>query len=368
MKKILFLTLKVFSATGGIEKVCRVAAKALNEIDSKDDNGLQIFSMHDKNEDGVNNKYFPAQIFRGFAKARTSFVLSSVKAGSKAGTVILSHINLLLVGWLIKKISPATKLILLAHGIEVWDNLPFLKKKMLHACDEIFCVSSYTATFIQQQHGIAASKCKVLNNCLDPFLPAPALNNNKNILSQYGIKTGDPVLFMLTRLAGTERRKGYDKVIAAIAKLKNNFPNIRYVIAGKSDAAEKNYLQQLINSLGLQGHVIFTGYIADEEIAAYFQSADIYVMPSKKEGFGIVFIEAMYYGLPVIAGNKDGSVDALAKGALGILIDPDDTTAIYNAIKKVLENKNAFIPNRELLIKLFSFETYKNNLERLLKN
>ena len=368
MKKILFLTLKVFSATGGIEKVCRVAAKALNENDNKEDNGLQVFSMHDKNEDALNNKYFPPQIFRGFAKAKMGFVLSSVKAGSKAGTVILSHINLLLVGWLIKKISPATKLILLAHGIEIWGPLSPFKKKMLNTCDEIFCVSSYTASVIQQQHAIAGSKCKVLNNCLDPFLPAPALNNNKNILSQYGIKTGDPVLFMLTRLAGTERRKGYDKVIAAIAKLKNNFPGIRYVMAGKCDAEEKKYLQQLIDSLGLEGHIIFTGFIVDEEIAAYFQSADIYVMPSKKEGFGIVFIEAMYYGLPVIAGNKDGSVDALAKGALGILIDPDDTTAIYDAIKKVLENKNAFIPDRELLMKHFSFETYKNNLEGLLKN
>jgi glycosyltransferase involved in cell wall biosynthesis len=74
----------------------------------------------------------------------------------------------------------------------------------------------------------------------------------------------------------------------------------------------------------------------------------------------------MYYGLPVIAGNKDGSVDALCNGELGLLVDPLDTVAIENAIEKILINKNAFIPNRELLMKHFSYEQYKLQLELIL--
>ena len=74
--------------------------------------------------------------------------------------------------------------------------------------------------------------------------------------------------------------------------------------------------------MNLSESVIFTGYVKDEEVAAHFSIADIYIMPSTKEGFGIIFIEAMFYGKPVIAGNKDGSADALQNGTLGILVNP----------------------------------------------
>ena len=87
-------------------------------------------------------------------------------------------------------------------------------------------------------------------------------------------------------------------------------------------------------------------------------------MPSRKEGFGIVFIEAMYYGLPVIAGNMDGSSDALLHGKLGQLVNPDSVEEIANAISNILKNKPSYIPDRKLLIQHFSYETYKNNLER----
>ena len=89
-------------------------------------------------------------------------------------------------------------------------------------------------------------------------------------------------------------------------------------------------------------------------------------MPSMKEGFGIVFIEAMYYGLPVIAGNMDGSVDALCNGELGLLVDPYNQGEIRQAIEKVLANKEAYIPNRELLMKNFSYASYKSKLEQML--
>ena len=89
-------------------------------------------------------------------------------------------------------------------------------------------------------------------------------------------------------------------------------------------------------------------------------------MPSKKEGFGIVFIEAMYYGKPVIAGNKDGSADALDNGNFGLLINPDDQQEISDAIVKVISNKTAFIPNLQDVMDKFSYPVYKNKLRTIL--
>ncbi|MEP6926879.1 MAG: glycosyltransferase, partial [Ginsengibacter sp.] len=174
MNKTLFLTLRIFSATGGIEKVCRILGKALYEDSIQHEGLLKICSMYDKQRDAFNNPYFPAENFRGFGIDKLRFIKEMVQVGSKSNVVILSHINLLLIGWLIKKIAPHTKIILLAHGIEIWYPLNDRKRKMLQSCDKILAVSNYTSNKIIEVHGLAKEKCAVLNNCLDPFLPLPS--------------------------------------------------------------------------------------------------------------------------------------------------------------------------------------------------
>jgi glycosyltransferase involved in cell wall biosynthesis len=151
-------------------------------------------------------------------------------------------------------------------------------------------------------------------------------------------------------------------VVEAISLLKNEFPELRYVIGGGYDLEEKKYLDEIIERLGLQGSIIFSGFIPDSDLPAHFRMADIYIMPSSQEGFGLVFIEAMYYGIPVIAGNSDGSVDALLEGALGSLVDPMNINEIKNAIKNILTNIKNTKPDYKLLMNHFSFENYKKKL------
>jgi len=153
----------------------------------------------------------------------------------------------------------------------------------------------------------------------------------------------------------------------AIKELKDKYPLIKYLVVGKYDEAEKLRVDKIISELELQDNIIFTGFIPDEELAAHYSIADLYIMPSKKEGFGIVFIEAMYYGKPVIAGNKDGSVDALDNGKFGLLINPDDKQEITNAIIKVISNKTAFIPNLQEVMAKFSYPVYKEKLRGILE-
>lgn len=361
--KVLLLTLKTFSATGGIEKVSRILGKALYERSIEQDGLFELCSMYDKQADAVDNPYLPAENFRGFAVRKLSFIKDMVAAGAKSDVVILSHINLLLIGWLIKKIKPHTKLFMLAHGIEVWYPLPARTKVMLASCDHIIAVSRFTKDKIEEVHDFPPQKCTVLNNCLDPFLPLPSNKLKKEtLLKKYGFSATDTILMTLTRISSKERYKGYDKVIEAIGSLNDTSCNIKYLVAGSYDKEEKIFLDDLINSLHLQNKVVLAGFIQDEELENHFAISDIYVMPSRKEGFGIVFIEAMYYGLPVIAGNADGSVDALLNGELGQLVHPGNTAAIAQSINNIIQNKKAFIPNRNKLEKHFSYDAYKQNL------
>jgi len=365
--KTLFLTLRTFSATGGIEKVCRIMGKALYEESIENDGLLQVCSMYDKQRDALNNPYFPAENFSGYAINKLKFIRQMVRAGFKYDRVILSHINLLPVGWLIKKLSPRTKIILLAHGIEIWYPVSNRKRKMLRRCDQFLAVSNYTKNTISNVHALPREKIAVLNNCLDPFLPLPSIiKKDAALLQKYGFAASDTILMTLTRLASRERYKGYDKVIETIAGVAARHPgaHIKYLIAGRYDSREKVYIEDLLQKLGLNNVVTMTGFIPDKDLEAHFALSDMYVMPSRKEGFGIVFIEAMYYGLPVIAGNIDGSVDALLNGELGQLVNPENTNEIAEAITNVVTKNASYIPARKVLMKHFSFEAYKQKLQR----
>ncbi len=321
--------------------------------------------MHDASADAEHNQYFPAEYFRGFSAKKAFFVAEAVKQGISARLVILSHINLLPAAWLIKKLSPSTQIILMAHGIEIWGKLPGSKEKMLSCVDRVLAVSSYTKNRVMADHQFSEERCTVINNCLDPFLASPQnIEIPNSLYERYGIQPGNKIVFTLTRLSSKEKYKGYDKVIEAISRL--NRPDIKYLLAGKYDAEEKNKIENQAKMLGLEGRVIMAGFIPDEELAAHFMMSDVYVMPSTKEGFGIVFIEAMYYGLPVVAGNADGSVDALLNGKLGRLVTPSDVNEIMAGIGDVLNGEAYRWPERKLLMEHFGYETYKMQINNLL--
>lgn len=363
-ENFLFLTLRTFSATGGIEKVCRVFTHALAQLKSK---GISasIFSMYDRPAD-IQEKYTTETHFRGFSGNQFSFIFKSVTKGLASDQIVLSHINLLLVGWLIKKLAPRKKLLLFAHGIEVWQILSPMRRHMLKSCDMLIAVSSYTRDQLIRVHNVHPEKIQVLNNCIDPFLPPP-LERRKlpSLMRSLGLREDDFVLMTLTRLSSSELYKGYDQVLKVVAEMPSQHPQIKYIVVGKSDTAERERLGRLVNELGISSQVIFTGFVPDEELADYFSIADLFIMPSKKEGFGIVFLEAMYYGLPVIAGNADGSVDALCKGELGLVVNPDDIDEIIQAVEKVISDRVRFLPDRSVLINKFSFKSYCRQLIRI---
>jgi glycosyltransferase involved in cell wall biosynthesis len=260
-------------------------------------------------------------------------------------------------------------LILLAHGIEVWNDLPNYKRKMLRNCDLIISVSHFTADSILEKYNFPKQKLVVLNNCLDPFLPLGKEYRNNDLLREaLGYSRKEKIFFTLARISSKERYKGYDKVMEALSELIKTYPDVRYIIAGNYDTEEKDNILEYARQLGVQDIINLVGFVSDADLVAYFSMVDYYIMPSMKEGFGIVFIEAMYYGLPVVAGNRDGSVDALRQGDLGILVDPTVIESVRTAMNKLLENKNRFIPNRDILLKEFSYDSYKYKLQQILSN
>lgn len=368
--RILFLNLKAFSITGGIEKFNRSFLKALSELEKE---GLVVadgWSMHD---DQCNAKYFNPEYYGCFKGKKLKFVYECWKAGTKYDKIILGHINLSLAGFGIKKLFPGKQVILITHGIEVWSKLKGIKKTFIKQADQILAVSNYTKNTIAEVHKIDPGKITVFHNTIDPYFALPAaFVKPAYLMERYGLKAENPVIFTLTRLAYSEKYKGYDKVIQILPQLKKAFPGLRYILSGKPEERENNRLTALKALNNIKDEVLLTGFVKDEEVTDHYLLADVFILPSRKEGFGIVFIEAMACGLPVIGGNKDGTVDALQQGELGYLIDPEDEAGILHALDGILAVKDKigtdFI-KREMQQKVynaFGFETYKQNLRKIL--
>ena len=347
----------------------RTLAHSLNHIAVNDKWDFDMYSAYDTNQD-LMPQYLPAEKFRGFNANKSAFVIQAVKKGIKADVVILTHINLALVGFIIKKINPKTNVWLIAHGIEVWRPLSLFQKAFLKHCDKVVCVSDFTKQQMISRHNISLDKCAILNNAIDPFMQLPTVFvKPQHLLDKYNLTPDNRVIYTLTRLANSEQYKGHDQVIKLISRLKVKYPGIKYVLSGQYDVKEEIRIKNRISKYSIEDDVILTGFIDEKDIPAHFLLADVFVLPSKKEGFGIVFIEALACGLPVICGNADGSIDAIRNGDLGKAVDADNFDELETAISNVLDTSLSSQKRHSLQKKClhyFNEDAYMNNLEELL--
>lgn len=305
---------------------------------------------------------FPAPL-RTIALA-TEGMLAAIR--ERPALIITSHLHFLPAIRFAQKFCHA-RIASVLHGIEAWRELPSGRLRALRSADNLFAVSRFTCEEARKRHGLDARRIAVLPNTFDPVRFSVGAKPS-HLLERHGLRQDQPVILTVSRLAASEQRKGHDQVIRSLAIIRQRFPSVRYIIGG--DGPYRRDLEALAENLGLAEHVIFTGRIAGEELPSYYRLCDLFAMPSTKEGFGIVFLEAMACGKPVIAGNLDGSVDALAEGKLGALVNPNDVDEIARTAVQILDGTH---PNRLLfdaeglrreVIRQFGWEAFVANVKR----
>lgn len=219
------------------------------------------------------------------------------------------------------------------HGIEAWRELPMVQRWSVESATMITSVSRYTRHHLLQWVGIDPARVKVLPNTVEPqYQPGP----KPDYLLKRHAAVGKKVLMTVSRLSSSERYKGHDRVLRTLPQVLSQHANTIYLIVGDGD--DRPRLESLVVECGLEQSVQFTGLVPQEELPDYFRLADVFVMPSAGEGFGIVFLQAMATGVQVIAGSEDGSRDALGDGAFGTLVHPDKCEELASAILAALDS------------------------------
>ena len=337
--KILILSIDPFGANGGIAKYNDNLLEALSKSSNLSE--ITVLSRKKNRKDTAlpEKISYISHSSQGIFSYTLASLIAALNFRKHFDLVICAHINLLPLASLIaktRKIPLWTEI----YGIDAWEPHRLFWVNWLIKYSSFITISQFTKQRFIQWSGVSPEKVRILPPCFDgtEFEPGP---KPTYLVERYGLEE-KTVLLTLGRLDPLERYKGFDEVIEALPALINHIPNVVYMIAG--DGEDMGRIKNKVVSLGLKDRVIFSGFVSSNEKSDHYKLADVFVMPGRGEGFGIVYLEAMACGIPVVASKADGSQDAVRNGELGILVDPDNPDEIVNGILQALKIKTGSPP------------------------
>ena len=307
--------------------------------------------LFDKSPAVPQNLDFRAQSAGG----KLRYVIESVRAAAseRFDVVICSHINLLSIA-AAAAAAQRVPLLLVVYGIESWKRPRGLAAKLVKQATAVVAISEYTKRRFLEWSGVDSSRVHVIPCCVNMkrFGVGP---KRDDLLQKYRLR-GRTVMLTVARLAGRERAKGIDEVMESLPAIAREIPNIAYLVVG--DGHDRERLEEKAISLGVSNRVVFAGFVAEEEKVDHYRLADAYVMPGRGEGFGIVYLEALACGLPIIASSLDASAEVVLNRSFGRVVNPDRPAELRDACVDVLaENDGIRDVPRELA--MFSLARFK---------
>ncbi|PYE48447.1 glycosyltransferase family 4 protein [Paenibacillus barcinonensis] len=229
------------------------------------------------------------------------------------------------------------------HGLDVMgmvnSRLFPLLLFILKRADKVIANSQYTRSRLVEL-GVPETRIVIIPPGLNVSKLGGDTGLHDNIRDTYDLH-GKKVMITVSRLV---ERKGHDVTLKAVSEVITRIPDLKYVICG--DGPYKGELERLVKQYGLESVVVFTGRTTDHELHQLYECSDLFIMPSRDikekgdvEGFGIVFLEANYYRLPVIAGNSGGIPDAVKDHITGYLVDPLNDREIAARIEELMTDE-----------------------------
>ncbi|CDZ71363.1 Glycosyltransferase, family 1 [Neorhizobium galegae bv. orientalis] len=356
---ILFLALDTYGRIGGIQRFNQRVIAALAEISS--DKGWTRPAVHVMRDGKADIPETTAAAIRAFGHRRLGFIVHSAVAALNCRILFLGHINLLPVGLICRLLSPRIKLVLFVHGDEVWNDpayrrMRFYEPLMARALSRIASVSAFTASRMQKAFNLPAETFTLFSNAVDGIDRKPVQETNRcNVLT-------------VARLDRHDRGKNIDALIKAMALLKRQ--NVECILQIVGEGPLRSELASLARELAVEERVEFLGRASDARLAKAYAQASLFAMPSSKEGFGIVFLEAWLHGLPVICGTQDAAVEIIADGIDGYAVNPWDIEALAAKIATLLADPDMAAAmgeaGAEKVRSRYLMEHFKGNLEKII--
>jgi phosphatidylinositol alpha-1,6-mannosyltransferase len=244
-----------------------------------------------------------------------------------------------------------------AHGIEVWENAPAKYIAAAHRMTRLLVNSEFTRRKADALHsGFARARVCWLATEEDDLPPAAPLVSER-----------PPMALIVGRLVG-DRPKGHRELIACWPRVAAAVPGASLAIVG--DGPDRSALEALAAQSPAAAAIAFHGFVPEAGLAGHYARARVYAMPSRGEGFGLVYVEAMRHGLPVIGSIRDAAPEVIVNGQTGYTVDQDDADTLTAALVGLLRD-----PGRAALLgeegrrrwqELFRFGAFRDRFTPIL--
>jgi phosphatidylinositol alpha-1,6-mannosyltransferase len=355
-------------APGGVQRAGRHLAAVMTEFASNRGMECRLISLNDSPELHRMTLGGREFVFTGCDRAKGRFTVTALRAARrKAKLVLAAHPNLGPVVEAMGVVAPRMKSIICTHGIEVWEQLSRLRRRALRRADLVLAPSRDTADHVAELQGVAREKIRVLPWALDPQFEALLATGTKS--TPPGDFPSGRVILTVGRWLATERYKGMDTLVTALPRLLPRWPELELVLAGSGD--DRGWLEDLAEKNGVYRHVHFLSGLSSSELAACYAACEIFALPSRGEGFGIVYLEAMAKGKPVVGGSHGGAPEVIQDGVTGYLVPHGDPIQLATSLEALLADpahaRGMGAKGKQRVEHEFRFNVFAKSLKKILR-
>ena len=306
----------------------------------------------------------------GHARNKLQFVLAALRAAGRQPLLVIAlHPHLAPVVRAMRLRPRKFRSIVFAHGLEVWQPLGWPRGPALRSADLVVAPSSDTAQHLIFEQKIRTERVRRLAWGLDPEfetrLQAPIPPMRPAAFPERA-----RIILTVGRWDPAERYKGADTLISAMPRLLRTVPDAVLILVGEGE--DRPRLEQLALESDVTAHTRFLYGLTQEELFACYAHCDVFALPSGGEGFGLVFLEAMAHGKPVIGGAHGGTPDVIEDGVTGVLVPYGDAALLSSALEPLLSDSarasEMGARGGERVRTLFTFEQFRWRLTQMLED
>ncbi len=352
-------------SSGGIGRFERLLMTALEDLEQRE--VFRVDSIWRRSHPGYLQTSTNRSALEGEqSETRMSVYVAQIATAvlrHRPDLVLFLHINL-------ARAAPIARILgrryaITTYGVEVWAPLDRLRRRALRSATEVLAISEYTAEQLKRHQQLPPNPVRVIPLALEPhWLQEAAPSSQPSERPIRGKRTHR--LLSVSRLEPTARDKGIEQVIRSLPVVRATIPEASYHVVGEGQ--DRAYLEKVARDSGVADAVVFRGLISHEELIEEYRQAEVFVLPSQREGFGLVFLEAMAYAVPVVARRAAAAVEVIADGHTGILADDerDLAPAIISMLSDYTRAQAMGRSGLERVRKVYSFAAFTSRLEAAL--
>ena len=329
----------------GISTVARLVTRACEDV--------TVLALHEPAERTLDHG---VEVW-GAGGRSSRFVAAAVRRAASSDpltTVITNHLHLAPAA--LAFAARGASLVTILHGVEAWKPLTWIQRAGLDRSERLVAVSAFSRERFRAAN--PQFKERRVDVCHLGLVPVTASNEPSDPI---------PSALIVGRMAADERYKGHDLLLEIWRDVIADVPGAVLRIVGDGD--DRQRLEQKAAALNLGNRVIFLGRLSDEELAHEYERCTAVVMPSRGEGFGLVFIEAMRAARGCI-GCRGSASEIIVDGQTGLVLEPDDRAQLHQAVVRLLRDRSETaamgVRGRARFLEHFTEAHFRNRLTALL--